>query len=99
MMRLLHKILYEATPYGTSQYSVELLDHKFSDVKFLIGEVKFVETGDNFTLKYVYDIIEGKVEDSDKKEFEHTIGDLLIQMMDDGVRMNNLIYSGGKDEN
>ena len=47
----------------------------------------------------VYDIIEGKVEDSDKKEFEHSIGDLLVQMIEDGVIMNNLIYSGGKDEN
>ena len=99
MTRLLHKILYEAAPYGTSQYSVELLEHRFSGIKFLIGEVKLVETGDNFTLKYIYDIIEGKVEDSDKKEFEHSIGDLLVQMIEDGVIMNNLIYSGGKDEN
>lgn len=101
MTKLLHKIQYETEPYGTNQYSIEYTDGKFAGIKIVLGAVKLEENKeqDNCTLKYNYDIIEGIVEDSDKKEFDDYIGDTLMQMLDDGVKNNDLVYSGGVDEN
>jgi hypothetical protein len=92
----MNQLKYNKLPYGANEYSIELEDHKFSDVRFVFGKVSLNE--DNFTLKYNYDIIEGSVEEQNKKEFEHTLGDLLMQMMEEGIRKNNLIYTGGTDE-
>lgn len=101
MTKLLHKIKYETEPYGTNQYSIEYTDGKFAGIKIVLGAVKLEENKeqDNCTLKYNYDIIEGIVEDSDKKEFDDYIGDTLMQMLDDGVKNNDLVYTGGVDEN
>ena len=98
---MLHKIQYETEPYGTNQYSIEYTNGKYTGIKIVLGAVKLEENQkqDNCTLKYNYDIIEGIVEDSDKKEFDNYIGDTLMQMLNDGVKNNDLIYSGGVDEN
>jgi len=100
-MKLLHKIQYETEPYGTNQYSIEYTNGKYTGIKIVLGAVKLEENQkqDNCTLKYNYDIIEGIVEDSDKKEFDNYIGDTLMQMLSDGVKNNDLVYSGGVDEN
>ena len=101
MTKLLHKIQYETEPYGTNRYSIEYTHGKYAGIKIVLGAVKIEENQeqDNCTLKYNYDIIGGIVEDSDKKEFDNYIGDTLMQMMSDGVKNNDLIYSGGVDEN
>ena len=98
---MLHKIQYETEPYGTNRYSIEYTHGKYTGIKIVLGAVKIEENQeqDNCTLKYNYDIIGGIVEDSDKKEFDNYIGDTLMQMMSDGVKNNDLIYSGGVDEN
>jgi hypothetical protein len=97
MTKLLHKIQYETEPYGTNQYSVTLTEGKFAGIKYVLGKTELIEGKDNLTLKYHYDIIESKVEDSDVKEFETLIGDVLMQMLSDGVKNNDLVYSGGVD--
>ena len=97
MTRLLHRIQYETEPYGTNQYSITLTEGKFAGVKYVLGKTELIEGKDNLTLKYHYDIIESKVEDSDVKEFETLIGDVLMQMLSDGVKNNDLVYSGGVD--
>jgi len=33
------------------------------------------------------------------KEFEYFVGNLVTQMLDDGVKKNDLVYTGGVDEN
>lgn len=98
---MLHKIQYETEPYGTNRYSIEYTHGKYAGIKIVLGAVKIEENQeqDNCTLKYNYDIIGGIVEDSDKKEFDNYIGDTLMQMMSDGVKNNDLIYSGGVNEN
>jgi hypothetical protein len=94
---MLSKLKYIKEPYGQTQFAIQLEDHKYSDVRFTIGKVSFNE--DNYTLKYHYDIIENNCADFDKPEFEHTVGDLIMQMLEEGVQKNDLIYTGGVDEN
>jgi hypothetical protein len=100
MMNLLHKIQYISEPYGTNQYSIEYNEGKYAGVKIVLGRVKLEENPeqDNCTLKYHYDIIEGKIEESDKKDFDYYIGDTIMQMLDDGIKNNDLVYTGGVDE-
>jgi len=98
---MLHRIKYETEPYNTNQYSIAISEGKFAGVKYVLGKTELIENkdNDNLTLKYHYDIIESKIEDSDIPEFETLIGDILMQMLSDGVKNNDLVYSGGVDEN
>ena len=98
---MLHKIKYETGPYDVSSYYITYTEGKYAGVKIVLGAVRFVENEekDNCTLKYNYDIIEGNIEDSDKKEFDDYIGDTLMQMLSDGIKNNDLVYTGGVDEN
>jgi hypothetical protein len=94
---MLSKLKYIKEPYGQTQFAIQLEDHKYSEIRFTIGKVSFNE--DNYTLKYHYDIIENNSIDFDKIEFEQAIGDLIMQMLEEGVQKNDLIYTGGVDEN
>jgi hypothetical protein len=96
---MLSKLKYTKEPYGQTQFAIQLEDHKYSDIRFTIGKISFNEVEDNFTLKYDYDIIENNSTEFDKKEFEHVVGDLIMQMLEEGVQKNDLIYTGGVDEN
>ena len=98
---MLHNIKYETGPYDTNKYYIEYTEGKWNGVKIVLGGVRFIENKeqDNCTLKYNYDIIEGMIDESDKKEFDHYIGDTLMQMLSDGIKNNDLVYTGGTDEN
>jgi hypothetical protein len=96
---------YKKKSFGTHEYALELLEHKFSGISFKYGRVEFIEKEDNLTLKFDYDIIDNKhsaineIPEADKDEFKTALGDLLVQMMQEGVKNNDLIYTGGVDEN
>jgi len=100
---MIQKLKYNKEPYGDHEYLLEFIDHKFSGIRFALGKVQLLEQDDNCTLKYHYDIIENNTELSIKHElkqsFEKCVGDLVVQMIDEGLLNNNLIYCGGVDEN
>jgi len=100
-MKLLHRIKYETEPYGTNQYSITLTEGKFAGVKYVLGKTELIEDKkkDNLTYLITKDPTMSFTEDSDKAEFEHLIGDVLMQMLSDGVKNNDLVYSGGTDAN
>jgi len=60
-----------------------------------------VEEKDQCTLKYKYDIIENNTDVSivgdEKTEFEKAIGDWVVEMIDQGLLNNELVYYGGKE--
>ena len=101
---MLHKIKYEQFPYDVNSWGIHITEGKYRDIKFLMGKVEFKENEaqDNCTLKYNYDIIENPVEFTNQQEiddFETFVGDLLMQMLDEGIKRNDLVYTGGVDEN
>ena len=93
----LHKLKYKKEPFGNNEFVLSLEGHKYSNIAFTLGKVSFNE--DNLTLKYNYDIIENNCAEFDKAEFEHIVGDLIIQIIEEGVQKNDLVYTGGVDEN
>jgi len=101
---MLHKIKYEEFPYGDNQLGIEITEGDYVGIKFLMGKVELKENPeqDNLTLKYNYDIIENPVAFTTQeqvREFEYFVGNLLHQMLGDGVKNNDLVYTGGINEN
>ena len=104
MTMSLHKIKYKEFPFKQDRWGIEIDEGQYAGIKFLLGKVSLHEDDakDNLTLKYNYDIIENPVEFTTQeqiKDFEYFVGTLVTQMLDDGVKKNDLIYTGGVDEN
>lgn len=65
---------------------------------FKYGAVKFDEKEDNGLLHFEYDVVEGTLKEDEKDQFEKAIGDLLIEMIKQGIEDRSLVYKGGTDE-
>lgn len=82
--------------------AIKLLDEPFSGIIIAYGKVDFEEdeANDRLHLKFEYEIIDkANKEFTDIKPFEKYLGDLLQQLIHEGLRDNSLIYKGGVDEN
>ena len=104
----MHKIAYYTEEHGSDQYAIVLEEGKFAGIKFTFGAVTFAppETGEiteenNCTLKYDYDIIESPItiDETNVVEFETLLGDLLLQLIEEGAVKNDIVYTGGVDAN
>lgn len=77
-------------------YALNLLESEYSDIIFSFGKVQFIEEGDHVRVAFNYDVHESKG-GYDVKEFEHELGEFLIELIANGLMNNNLIYTGGID--
>jgi hypothetical protein len=88
---------FTTTPYGKDSYAIQFTEGKFTEPEFVLSRIAFDEN--KGTLSYHYDIINDIViNESDKEEFETAIGDLLMYMIQEGLKRNDLVYTGGVDE-
>lgn len=92
------EVLAEST---AGRFHIKLIDSEFSGIVFTLDEVTFSEDDekDECTMSYHYDIIENPLEVFDEDEFKQYIGDLLIELIQDQLEKNELIYTGGIDDN
>ena len=76
---------------------IKFKEGTFKDVEFTYGSIKFNEdeNKENCTLNFDYNVISGKVEESDVEFFEKTIGDMLIQMLEEQIAREEVVYHGG----
>lgn len=72
---------------------------EFPTIVFTLGKVEFIDEGGGIRMKYNYDLLEGKLSDKQKPKFERLVGDLIVQQIEEGVKKNDLIYTGGVDAN
>ena len=81
-------------------YFIELTEGDFKGIIYSFGGVELIEEGDHARLKYDY-VIEDKEDypNLDVKAFEHFIGDILVDMITEGLALKTLVYKGGVDEN
>ena len=77
---------------------LELIEGPFQGITFKYGGVQFIPDESNCTLrlKFDYNIIDGIA--SDVKAFEQYIGDILVDLIDEGAMQNQLIFTGGVNE-
>jgi hypothetical protein len=80
--------------------AIRLTDEPYSGIIFQYGKVEFEpdEENDTLRLKFEYDILDQNKKIFDEKIFEKYIGDLLTQLIMQGVAENSLTYTGGTDE-
>lgn len=80
-------------------YLIKLTEGDFSGIIYSFGKVYFTEEGDHARLHFDYDI-ENKDEfpNIDVPKFEQVIGDILMDLISEGVAKNELVYKGGVDE-
>ena len=82
--------------------AIKLLDEPFSGIIISYGKVEFEEdeANDKLHLKFEYHIHDkANKQFTDMKPFEKFLGDLLQQLIHEGIRDNSLTYTGGIDEN
>lgn len=81
--------------------AVRLTDEPYKGIIFQYGkvELKEDEKNDKLHIKFDYDILFDNNKKFKAEPFEKYIGDLLEQLLVQGVAENSLTYTGGVDEN
>ena len=81
--------------------AIRLTDEPYKGIIFQYGKVELQpdEENDKLHLKFEYDILDQNKKIFKEEIFEKYIGDLLQQLIMQGVAQNSLTYTGGVDEN
>lgn len=100
VFKIPHTILEQEVD-GEKIYGVRLQENPYHDIIISYGRVSFNEDEENDTLAiaFEYDLIEDNDQEYDVKELETYIGELLQEMIVFEMARNNLIFTGGTDEN
>ena len=83
------------------QIALQLSEGKFSGIIFSYGRVEFEENKDAEELKVIFDyeLHDDAGIEYDPKELKQYLGDFLIELIIFGIEQNNIVYTGGIDEN
>lgn len=97
-----HKVHAQTNEHGF--FVMELTDGKFAGIKFTLGEVKFAEeenSDGSIDMSFEYEFEDKSISLSaeDVVEFKSIIGNLVLQLLEDHVKNNSVVYKGGTDEN
>ena len=78
---------------------IKLTEGPYAGIIYSYGSVSFEEDGDTLKLKFEYDIHEADGISYVQSEFEQSIGQLLQLILVDQLSKNEVVYTGGVDEN
>jgi hypothetical protein len=81
-------------PLGDNEYVVTLLATDDVGIKYKYGQVSFDEQDDSANMNFEYEIISGEPRDVEK--FQQTIGDVLVLMIEDMIKKNEVVFKGGQ---
>ncbi len=91
--------LYELIPIPDEEiFSLRLTEGPYKDIQYKYNKCSLDEDGENAILHFDYDILEDIEENYEVKEFENYIGNILIHLIQEYVKENKVIYSGGEGE-
>jgi len=82
--------------------AIKLLEEPFAGIIYSYGRVSFDvdEENDKLTINFDYEILDKASKDFGSMEpFEAYIGDVLQELIHQGIEENSLTYTGGVDEN
>lgn len=77
---------------------VELLDKPYCNLIYKYGKVYFTQYNDDYVLNFEYFLNDVSTQIDNISHFRHTIGDILLDLIDKGLTNNEIIYSGGVGE-
>lgn len=83
------------------QLAIQLSEGEYAGIIFSYGKVSFEENDakDNLKVKFEYDLHDDAGLEIDKPALENYLGDLLIEMVMFGIEQNEIVYTGGVNEN
>ena len=78
---------------------IQLVEGPYAGITYRYGRVQFTpdEVNDKLTLSFKYDIMEGSLDNV--HEFEQYIGAILYELIEEQLGRNDVVYTGGVDEN
>ena len=81
--------------------AIRLTAEPYSGIIYSYGVVSFTPDYENETLRlhFEYEIHDNASKEFDKTIFENYIGDILQDLIHEGIADNILTYTGGVDEN
>lgn len=80
-------------------FTLELLEEPFSGKLIQFGGVRIEEDDGQAILHFEYDVInEADSPVADKNAMNKYLGDLLVEMIEEGIKNNSLVYKGGIDD-
>lgn len=74
---------------------VKLTEGPYAGIIYKYGRVILVEEGDQLRVRFEYELEDGSKLDN---EFVQYIGPILTELIDNGLAVNSIVYSGGTDE-
>lgn len=95
-MSLAYEVLEEE--YNGSNL-IKLTSGTFSGIIYSYGRVAFIEEGDQLRINFEYNVHNAAEDSIDKETFKQVIGDVLHELILEKVAKNELVYTGGIDEN
>lgn len=81
------------------QQLIRLTSGPFSGIIYSYGRVNFLEEEDVLRVRFEFTVHENPVGDYDRKQLRDYIGPILIDLVEDNLLKNMIVYTGGTDEN
>ena len=78
---------------------IQLISKEYSGIIYTYGRVRLLEEDEQLRVQFEFDIHENPVGFVDRDKFRNHIGDILIDLLDENLLKNNVVYTGGTDEN
>lgn len=79
--------------------AIRLLNNQFEGILVVLGRVAFDEEGDSLRMSFDYDVVDDNDVVYIQEELETEIGDCIMDMIQVGIEKNDLVYTGGVDDN
>jgi hypothetical protein len=82
-------------------YTVELTDGPFKGIIYEYGKVELQEIPGEESVKLAFEYTSHTPDpqDFDRVQFERVAGEILHHLIEEGLKNNSIVYSGGVDEN
>ena len=75
---------------------IELTEGPYEGIVYRYGRVQLIEEDDQLRVRFEYELDDGSRLDSN---FIQYIGPILTELIEEGLLKNNIVYTGGTDEN
>lgn len=74
---------------------IKLTEGPYAGIIYKYGRVQLIEEDESLRVRFEYQLKDGSTLDS---SFVQHIGPILTDLINEGVRLNSIVYTGGTDE-
>jgi hypothetical protein len=78
---------------------IKLTASPYEGIIYTYGRVRLVEEDELLRVQFEYDIHKNPGNEIERESFRNYIGDILIELLEKDLLKNNIVYTGGVDEN